>query len=96
VPAYVTGPATKACGGCHRAQMINEDQAGGLAVLLQHFRLSLPRITQRIIENVCCLSRHHRNATPRLPRMWSSNTTSAGLSAIPRHTWSGIKCSSRG
>ena len=38
VPSYVTGPAEKACGGCHRAELINEDKAGGLAVLNQHFR----------------------------------------------------------
>jgi OmcA/MtrC family decaheme c-type cytochrome len=37
VPSVVVGPATKACGGCHRAQLINEDKAGGLAVLNQHF-----------------------------------------------------------
>ncbi len=33
----MTGPASKACGGCHRAALINEDNAGGLAVLNQHF-----------------------------------------------------------
>ena len=37
VPSVVTGPAAKACGGCHRADLINEDKAGGLAVLNQHF-----------------------------------------------------------
>ena len=37
VPSVVTGPATKACGGCHRADLINEDKAGGLAVLNKHF-----------------------------------------------------------
>jgi hypothetical protein len=37
VPSVVTGPAEAACGGCHRAQLINEDRAGGLAVLNQHF-----------------------------------------------------------
>ena len=37
VPSVVTGPAEKACGGCHRADMINEDKAGGLAVLNKHF-----------------------------------------------------------
>jgi OmcA/MtrC family decaheme c-type cytochrome len=30
VPAYVTGPASRACGGCHRAQLINEDDWGTL------------------------------------------------------------------
>ena len=37
VPSVVTGPATTACGGCHRADLINEDKAGGLAVLNKHF-----------------------------------------------------------
>ena len=36
IPSVVTGPATRACGGCHRAELINEDSAGGLAVLNQH------------------------------------------------------------
>ncbi len=38
IPATVTGPAVRACGGCHRAHEINEDDAGGLAVLQQHFK----------------------------------------------------------
>ncbi len=37
VPALVSGPAERACGGCHRAQAINEDKAGELAMLNQHF-----------------------------------------------------------
>jgi OmcA/MtrC family decaheme c-type cytochrome len=37
VPSVVTGPATTACGGCHRADLINEDKAGELAVLNKHF-----------------------------------------------------------
>jgi hypothetical protein len=36
VPSYVVGPASKACGGCHRANLINEDDAGGLASFNQH------------------------------------------------------------
>ncbi len=36
VPAYVTGPASRACGSCHRAKMINEDQAGELAAFNEH------------------------------------------------------------
>jgi OmcA/MtrC family decaheme c-type cytochrome len=31
VPEMVTGPASRACGGCHRAEFINVDDAGGLA-----------------------------------------------------------------
>ena len=38
VPSYVTGPAARTCGSCHRADLINADKAGGLAVLNQHFR----------------------------------------------------------
>jgi OmcA/MtrC family decaheme c-type cytochrome len=38
IPAAVTGPATRACGGCHRAQKINEDDAGGLLNLIQHWK----------------------------------------------------------
>jgi OmcA/MtrC family decaheme c-type cytochrome len=30
VPEYVTGPASRACGGCHRAELINEDAWGEL------------------------------------------------------------------
>jgi len=36
IPSMVTGPATRACGGCHRAELINEDSAGGLAILNLH------------------------------------------------------------
>ena len=36
VPAMVTGPATRACGACHKAELINDDSAGGLAMLNQH------------------------------------------------------------
>ena len=36
VPAYVTGPASRACGGCHRAELINEDAAGELISFNQH------------------------------------------------------------
>jgi OmcA/MtrC family decaheme c-type cytochrome len=37
VPSYITGPATRACGACHRTQVINEDNAGELAVLFGHW-----------------------------------------------------------
>jgi len=36
VPSYVTGPASRACGGCHRAELINEDSAGGLEIFNLH------------------------------------------------------------
>jgi len=39
VPAYVTGPASRACGGCHRAEMINEDAVGELISFNQHAKL---------------------------------------------------------
>jgi OmcA/MtrC family decaheme c-type cytochrome len=36
VPLYITGPASRACGGCHRAELINTDDAGGLLSFYQH------------------------------------------------------------
>jgi len=36
VPSYVAGPASRACGACHRADMINEDAAGELAAFNNH------------------------------------------------------------
>ena len=36
VPEYVTGPASRACGGCHRADLINADLAGDLASFNAH------------------------------------------------------------
>jgi hypothetical protein len=36
VPSYVTGPAARACGACHRANLIKEDDASGLASFNQH------------------------------------------------------------
>ena len=36
VPEAVTGPASRACGGCHRANMVIEDQAGDLASFNAH------------------------------------------------------------
>ena len=35
-PAYITGPASRACGGCHRAYMIKEEHFGDLAAFNQH------------------------------------------------------------
>jgi hypothetical protein len=36
IPEFVTGPASRACGSCHRAVMINKDQAGDLASFNAH------------------------------------------------------------
>lgn len=36
VPSYVAGPGSRACGSCHRAKMINEDEAVELTVFNQH------------------------------------------------------------
>jgi OmcA/MtrC family decaheme c-type cytochrome len=36
VPSYITGPASRACGGCHRAALINEDEASELISFNQH------------------------------------------------------------
>jgi len=38
IPAYVTGPATKACGACHRSEKINNDDAGGLVNDFNHWK----------------------------------------------------------
>jgi len=38
VPLYITGPASRACGACHRAEMINADDANGLISLNQHMK----------------------------------------------------------
>jgi hypothetical protein len=36
IPETVVGPASRACGGCHRADLINADDAGGLAAWNAH------------------------------------------------------------
>ena len=36
VPEYVTGPASRACGSCHRSVMLNKDHAGDLAAFNAH------------------------------------------------------------
>jgi OmcA/MtrC family decaheme c-type cytochrome len=36
MPVYITGPATRACGACHRAELITADDANGLASFMQH------------------------------------------------------------
>jgi OmcA/MtrC family decaheme c-type cytochrome len=36
IPEYVTGPASRACGGCHRADLINEDAVGELIPFNYH------------------------------------------------------------
>jgi OmcA/MtrC family decaheme c-type cytochrome len=38
IAPVVTGPATRACGGCHRAVLINEDKFGDLTALNLHFK----------------------------------------------------------
>jgi hypothetical protein len=35
-PIYITGPASRACGGCHRAKLITADDPNGLATFMQH------------------------------------------------------------
>jgi OmcA/MtrC family decaheme c-type cytochrome len=36
IPSYVTGPASRACGGCHRAVLVKEDKAGELLAFNLH------------------------------------------------------------
>jgi OmcA/MtrC family decaheme c-type cytochrome len=50
VPSYVSGPATTACGGCHRAQKIVADDAGALTSLFSHWKSN-----GYLIENVTTL-----------------------------------------
>jgi OmcA/MtrC family decaheme c-type cytochrome len=38
VPRYIMGPASRACGGCHRANSINNDDAGELGSFNSHTR----------------------------------------------------------
>jgi len=38
VPAMVTGPAARACGACHKVELINEDSLGGLTVFNLHLQ----------------------------------------------------------
>jgi len=39
VPEYVTGPASRACGGCHRAELINHEEFGALAAFNAHTQM---------------------------------------------------------
>ena len=36
IPSYVTGAASRACGGCHRARLLRDDAAGALGALNAH------------------------------------------------------------
>jgi len=38
IPSMVTGPAARACGACHKAHVINEDDAGALGIQNQHYK----------------------------------------------------------
>jgi hypothetical protein len=38
VPVTITGPASRACGGCHKATLINEDAASELISFTQHIK----------------------------------------------------------
>jgi hypothetical protein len=38
VPSYIAGPASRACGACHRAELIKEDRAVDLASFNSHTR----------------------------------------------------------
>lgn len=44
IPSVVVGPAARACGGCHRAQRINEDDFAGLTAFNQHLAVNGYRI----------------------------------------------------
>lgn len=36
IPSFATGPGSRACGGCHRAEFVNEDDVNGLVSFNQH------------------------------------------------------------
>jgi hypothetical protein len=38
IPSYVQGPGARACGSCHRAQAIKEDNAGALSIVNEHVK----------------------------------------------------------
>ena len=40
VASYVTGPASRACGGCHRGRLINDDAAADLASWNAHTQVN--------------------------------------------------------
>jgi OmcA/MtrC family decaheme c-type cytochrome len=40
VASYVAGPASRACGGCHRGRLINDDAAGDLASFNAHTQVN--------------------------------------------------------
>jgi OmcA/MtrC family decaheme c-type cytochrome len=58
VPSYITGPGSRACGACHRADLINEDAAGHLAAFNQHTKSNgylvenVPGLLDLVVENV--------------------------------------------
>lgn len=58
IPSYITGPASRACGACHRADLINEDAAGHLAAFNQHTKSNgylvenVPGLLDLVVENV--------------------------------------------
>jgi len=54
VPSYVTGPASTACGGCHRAHLIKEDQASELEAFFSHTKVNgyLIKNDTGVLENV--------------------------------------------
>lgn len=45
IPAQISGPAERACGGCHRAQLINEDNASSLAAFYAHTTMAGTSVT---------------------------------------------------
>jgi hypothetical protein len=38
LPSVVVGPGARACGGCHRAELLNEDAYGDLVALNVHMK----------------------------------------------------------
>ncbi len=64
VPLYLTGPGARACGGCHRAELINEDAPGELIPLMEHMKQGgyqieggedYPAVLGEVIEEIMAL-----------------------------------------
>ena len=64
VPSYVAGPASRSCGGCHRAVMIKEDEASELISFNQHTKLGgylieviedIQSVFQTVVDNIMAI-----------------------------------------
>jgi len=52
IPEYITGPASRACGGCHRANSIKTDDPGTLASFNAHTEMGGTYIENEVVDDV--------------------------------------------